>query len=255
MGVAVPEDNICDLAVNLALSSGFAVFPCRADKSPACPHGFKDASCDPAVIRALFQRYPGQLIGIATGTVSGIWVIDVDSARYESACDWFHDNHHRLLPTRVYRTRSGGLHLAFRNGGETGNSASRLAGGIDVRGNGGYVIAWFLHGCELLDPSPPAPWPRWVARRLAPPKPGHRIFKPPTDFPRALTGVVNRLASAVEGERNAILFWAACRFVEHGESRGNAESDLLPVCRALALPDWEARRTIASAFRYGRRHS
>jgi hypothetical protein len=52
-------------------------FPCRADKSPACPHGFRDASRDPAAILQLWHRFPGPLIGIATGAVSGVWVVDV----------------------------------------------------------------------------------------------------------------------------------------------------------------------------------
>ncbi len=56
-------------AINLA-SHGLAAFPCLLDKRPACPHGFKDARTDADVVRSLWQRYPGALVGLATGVTS-----------------------------------------------------------------------------------------------------------------------------------------------------------------------------------------
>ncbi len=63
----------------LALAGrGFAVFPCRPNKAPACPHGHLDATRDPAAVRDLWRRWPGDLIGSPTGTVNGFDVLDID---------------------------------------------------------------------------------------------------------------------------------------------------------------------------------
>jgi hypothetical protein len=60
---------------------------------------------------------------------------------------------------------------------------------------------------------------------------------------------VRRLAEAQEGERNAVLYWCACRLAERGMRHGEIEALLLPIARDIGLADFEARRTIASAMR------
>ena len=58
---------------------GTAVFPCHpATKRPLTAHGFQDANTDPVAIIAWWQRWPNAMIGMPTGAVSGIWVLDVD---------------------------------------------------------------------------------------------------------------------------------------------------------------------------------
>lgn len=48
---------------------GWAVFPVRRDKAPATPNGHKDATCDPAEIRALWRNKSPEGVGIATGAI------------------------------------------------------------------------------------------------------------------------------------------------------------------------------------------
>ena len=51
---------------------GFAVFPCASKgKTPLTGRGFKDATKDHEVIRALWSAHPGANVGIATGAISG----------------------------------------------------------------------------------------------------------------------------------------------------------------------------------------
>ena len=59
-------------ARNLARNLGYAVFPVRPDKRPACRHGFEDAVTDPVAIETLWQTSPKPLIDIATDTVSDV---------------------------------------------------------------------------------------------------------------------------------------------------------------------------------------
>jgi hypothetical protein len=240
-------DEGCRLAINLARCAGYAVFPCRNDKRPACPHGFKQAAHEPAAIAELWRRWPGPLIGIATGPQSGIVVLDCDR-KHAEAVIWWQRNHHRLLPTRVYQTRSGGLHLYFRDCAGVSNTQGKLCRGIDTRGEGGYVISWFAAGLECLDHTPPQPFPDWLFHALTyrPPAPlsAARSINPD----RAIDGVLRRLAEAQEGERNGMLFWAACRLTEHRIGRAETEALLLPIARGIGLTDHEARATIKSAM-------
>jgi hypothetical protein len=245
-------DDALTIGTNVAARYGWAVFPCRLDKRPACPHGFKDATRDPPEIEALWRRYPGPLVGIATGAVSGIWVLDVD-VKHQEAVDWWRRHDRLLLPTRAYRTRSGGVHCYYRDADGLPNSTRRPVLGIDVRGEGGYVVFWFAAGLECLDESPPAPWPAWLRRRVerpvAPPAAERGVWSGDPDA--GLRGLLDKVAGAAEGERNALLFWAACRLFGRGLKASEVEALLVPIAVSTGLADPEARRTIASAANRG----
>ncbi len=74
-------------------------------------------------------------VGLRTGAVSGIVVIDVDTAKGGDASGL------HLPRTVTVITGSGGLHLYFRHpGGIVGNSVGKLAPHVDVRGDGGQVV-------------------------------------------------------------------------------------------------------------------
>jgi hypothetical protein len=239
----------------LALAAmGYAVFPCRADKRPATPHGFKDAAGDPAAVRDLWFRYPGALIGIATGTVSDLAVLDIDAKH--GGADWWKAHKDRLPITRVIRTRSGGLHLWFRHGPGLRCSASAIAPGIDVRADGGYVIAWHTAGFPVLRDSPLAPWPEWLRPLQWKPIPrGTEPSRVPDD--RQITALVRFVAAAPEAQRNNRLFWAACRMAGMVASRllseSEAEAILVIAARQVGLPESEARRTAKSGLAAGGR--
>jgi len=128
------------LATALALASAYPCFFCAYEKAPTCPHGFKDASRDPAVLQVLWTNYPGPLVGVPTGAVSGIDVLDID-AEHAPAREWWAANRTRLPLTRAHRTRSGGLHLLFHHAGGVNCSVGRIVRGIDVLGVG-RIIVW-----------------------------------------------------------------------------------------------------------------
>jgi Bifunctional DNA primase/polymerase, N-terminal len=196
-------------ALSLA-SMGLPCFPCTLSKRPASPHGFHDAETDPIALRDLWRRFPGELIGVSTGEGSGIDVLDIDP-KHEQAFEWCKANHERLPQTRVHKTRSGGLHVLFRHAHGLRCSASRVARGVDVRANGGYIIWWPATGLRVLRAAPFADWPQWLLDDLMSslqPPPAPRIVVPDT---HALAKLVRLIANACEGERNALTFWAACR--------------------------------------------
>lgn len=238
----------CRLAQNLATRRGYAVFPVREDKTPRLKEWQKHACRDPAGIAQLWRQCPDPLVGIATGAASGVWVLDID-VKHQTAIDWWHLARTRLLPTLVYRTRSGGLHCYYRDGGEQRNNAGLLARGVDVRGNGGYVVSWFCAGYECLEHADTAPWPAWLAQLLARPVAAVAGRSRPvaTGGDGSLRGILDKLAGAQEGDRNGLLFWAACRLYEKGMKQAEVERLLLPVAIETGLADPEARRSILSA--------
>lgn len=149
------------------------VFPCEpAGKRPLTRNGHWDATTDPRVIERWWKRWPSANVGVPTGKKSGLVVLDVDLddggpeslARLERTGG-------RAPKTARARTGGGGIHVFFRHPTEVEirNSAGLLGSGLDVRGEGGYVVVppsrtegpygW-------IDRSPPAP-ATWLLARLA----------------------------------------------------------------------------------------
>jgi Bifunctional DNA primase/polymerase, N-terminal/Primase C terminal 1 (PriCT-1) len=133
--------NFLRAALKLA-DRGLHVFPCKPrDKRPATLHGVKDATIDPDVIERWWRQEPSFNIGVATGTTSGIMVIDVDNIDAEAELKKL-ETANGALPATVESITARGRHLYFRwPEGGVRNSAGKIAPGIDVRASGGYIVA------------------------------------------------------------------------------------------------------------------
>lgn len=124
---------------------GFSVFPCRPDKSPATPHGFKDATQKEETIREWWRKNPRAMIGVATGAASGGLVVvdlDIDEEKGKDGAavlrEW--EREHGAFPDTVQTlTPRGGVHLWFRGAGF--KSRADIHEGVDIRADGGYIIA------------------------------------------------------------------------------------------------------------------
>lgn len=117
---------------------GIPVFPCAADKSPLTKNGFYDAETDPQKIKALFEFYgdAAQMIGGKMG--DGLFAVDVDLYKGEAPKAWLKAkiDSGELPETRIHETKSGGLHFLYE--GEVNSCVP--AEGVEVKGNGGYII-------------------------------------------------------------------------------------------------------------------
>ncbi len=131
------------LAAALAYAArGWHVFPCvQGGKTPLTPHGFKDATTNPAIIRAWWDKTPQANVAISCGP-SNLIVIDLDVKNgvdgRESWKYFCEELRHPVPVTTSVRTPSGGEHLYF-----TGHAKSQVGfrPGIDIRGDGSYVLA------------------------------------------------------------------------------------------------------------------
>lgn len=173
---------------------GLRVFPCHSivqgscscgrslcrnpGKHPATPHGFKDATREPATITS--WSWAGRNVAIETGTASGIIVIDCDrkpgiDGRDELA--GLETKFGRLPHTREVQTGSGGRHLYFKCPSNASVPSRAEVGGIrglDVRGDGGYAIAPPSNHASgrpyIWDPDesvPIADAPSWLIRLIS----------------------------------------------------------------------------------------
>ena len=138
-----------------------------ASRSPA-PEAFKKATTDPIQIRAWWRK--GEyLIGLPMGFASGVCCIDVDTSEdhADGVAEWHKiAAQHEPIVTREHRSATGGPHLIFDFDWPIGCSSGKLPKGIEVKGQGGYIVvppsrrkgrAYTVH--HDIDP---APLPLWL---------------------------------------------------------------------------------------------
>lgn len=152
--IAPEEHKVNSLPARLVAlkfaAQGLEVFPAppgekKSHKSAANSGGAKwGKTTDPEDIRRDWEKWPTANIGIATGAASGFWVIDLD-VRSGGLEAWVElSSQHLPLPKTVkVLTPTGGEHYwwLWPADTEVRNSAGAVGSGIDVRGEGGMVIA------------------------------------------------------------------------------------------------------------------
>jgi hypothetical protein len=268
--VAEREPFLLRCALRIA-ADGMPVFPLRPHtKVPAIERWPQHASTDPVTIRTWWTR-SAYNIGIATGSPTGIVVIDLDAAKTrggphgrQSLAALARDRGETIpRNTRTVVTPSGGQHLYFHLPPKTDlrNTAGHLGRHIDTRASGGYVVGpgSVVDGrrYRLTVDAPPLPIPGWLLRELLPTP----LASSPMVLPHSsayvnavLRGEAERVEHAALGTRNHTLFRAAARlgsFVAQGLVAEDVVIRLLEhACRHQ--PDFgrrEVARTIASGLR------
>jgi hypothetical protein len=123
---------------------GRAVFPLIAyRKEPATRRGFHDATTNPATIRRWWTARADYNIGIRTGAASGIWIfdIDIDDDKDGEASLRDLEVEHGKLPATMQSITAHGRHAWFAYTCPIPSTCSRIGPGLDVRGDGGYIVA------------------------------------------------------------------------------------------------------------------
>jgi hypothetical protein len=256
-------------------AAGWSVFPLeKGGKRPATRHWRDDATTDLQRIERWWTTSPDANIAVVTGK---LLVVDVDcKGDVDGWEQWFTlvDEHAETYPdTWEVHTPSGGGHFYFTTNIELGNSVSKLAPAIDIRGLGGYVAAppsrTDVGAYTLERRLPVAPLPRWLLELLNPPvsRPGTRldsslratqrpVFGRSTGYgARALAEEIAKVRSAVETTRNQTLnesAFALGQLVASGDLEASqVVGELLTAALAAGLSESEASATIRSGVRGG----
>lgn len=112
-----------------------------ATKTPLTSNGFRGATLSERIVRELWRRNPSAMVGVPTGASIGCWVLDIDPKHGGPDTLAALEAIHGDLPTTLTaETTSGGRHYFFKHQAGVRNRGA-LGAGIDVRGDGGYVIA------------------------------------------------------------------------------------------------------------------
>ena len=242
--------TLLDVALRYA-ELGYLVFPCKPkQKTPLTPHGFRDATRDEAQIRTWWTRWPDANIAIVT---QEILVIDIDP----QGRSWPNDPERAATLTTagaISITPRGGRHYLFAKplGVTWRCSAGKLAPGVDVRTDGGYI---------LVPPSTTVDGQyRWV--------PGHELEYPPNQLPNPPDWLAAELARVnghsvvnitsdgqeiLAGQRNTAL----TRLAGLMRRGGMMQTEILAALREVntnrcrpPLDEEEVRRIASSVARY-----
>jgi hypothetical protein len=236
-----------DAALKL-LDAGMSIIPVQG-KRPLIPwQEYQQRRATPEEVQEWFDATPDAGIGVVTGAISKLVVLDIDG-QVDNPYDWVEA--HGLTPTVAVKTPRGGLHLYYEHTGTAVANAVKFTTigdlPVDIRGDGGFVVA---------PPSPGYTRLRYW-RHMAP------WTSPTAAHSRQLSSITNTLADldlstaddlfapAPEGGRNH----AAARLAGY----------LLKTCRdpeaayvqlrqwngrnPAPLPDYELRRTFDSIAR------
>jgi putative DNA primase/helicase len=204
-----------------------------------------------AEIHAYWQKYPWANLGIATGKASGLFVVEADSKEGHNvdgiaALAALEAAHGALPDTLMAESPTGSRHYYFNNppGLSIHNSASIIALGVDVRGEGGMVIAPpsvrpGVGRYRWLNANPIVDAPDWLLKRINKLAIADRLPASTSTFSfhgdAWLRGLIRTVATAGEGQRNCVLYWAACRGGEAVRAGKASEDFVIAVLLEAAL--------------------
>ena len=224
-------------------------------KHPRTLRGVKDATTEIAIIRDWWYEWPNANVGIATGATSGFFVLDVDGEEGEKSLRELEKQHGALPETVESITGGGGRHLFFRWPGRAIKNKVALAPGLDIRADGGYIVAppsnhtsGRRYEWKYLDEMPLAEAPMWLIDMLSD-NTAYGITAKPKATDMVLEGVP-------KGARDTTLFRYACRLRAQGLKREEAEILVLEAAAKCKppFPENEALAKVDSAWKYAESH-
>ncbi|CAN7344762.1 VapE family protein [Bradyrhizobium sp. LjRoot220] len=161
VSTVAPGANLLLDAALMYASHGIPVFPCLPHKKiPRTTNGFRDASKNETTIRNWWHQWPDANVAVPTGSTSGFIAVDPDAPKHnkdgvltrDGRVTWAALVAERgwVIETQMSHTPRGGQHLLFKvpKDHPVRNSAGTLTdganeakdSGIDIRGDGGYIV-------------------------------------------------------------------------------------------------------------------
>ncbi len=227
---------------------------CRTPrKHPRFRNWQERATCDSDTIEEFWWNHKGSNVGVATGAVSGVFVLDVDPKNGgQESLDALVMKHGRIETLQAL-TGSRGKHFYFEHPGKPVKNGVALLPGLDIRGDGGLVVAppsihvsgqrYEWDGLDEFADTPVLPSPSWLLELIYGKRPDGD--KPRFELPAEIS----------EGERNETLHRYACSL--RGSGGGLEFAEILDAVVAVnrsrckpPLDDAEVKTLVESACRH-----
>jgi hypothetical protein len=217
-------------------SLGWRVFPVvHGAKRPLFKGWQPGATSDPKLIRQYWRTDAAPNVGI---TGEAFVAFDIEAAHFPVLGAWMRDRELRMPVTPIARSGRGGIHVFVRTATSMAGRTLRLDGIHigELKTGRGFIVAcpsrtvgqytWLRSPLDtaLVDPSD------WLLELVSEPAPRVTSSSSALSPSRAVAvaaGLHRVVAEARPGQRNAILFWAACRAAEHGLEPAAAAEILL----------------------------
>jgi hypothetical protein len=233
-----------------------------ADKRPRVRwQEYQYRPANETTLKDWFQRWPDANVAVVTGLVSGVIVLDIDVAHGGDSSLAELERRHGTLPASIEAiTGGGGRHVYFAHPGGVVHNRVALAPGVDLRGDGGYVVAppslhasgrrYAWRAGHEPDRSTLATMPTWLLQMTT--AEGTHTGHPLAYWRRLVREGVPA------GERNNRIASLAGHLLWHGVDP-DVTLELLMCWNALRcrppLPEEEVVRTVESITRLHRRQS
>jgi hypothetical protein len=248
------EPTARDLALRYA-ERGWRVYPVAPGRKKALFTGWqRSATIDPDLIARQWRRDPYPGVGLICGETFAVF--DIEAAHLRAFFDYLDRGAHAVPETAVCLSGRGGLHLYVAPIPNVITTRQLRLDGVHIgefKTTGGvlappsvtvgpYRWLWWPE-----DPEPPEA-PIWLSTLIS----GHleganRGSRRWVDPAAALDALACAVRDEPEGNRNSILYWAACRAREEGIRDDISAAVLRRVALASGLEPAEVAATIASA--------
>jgi Bifunctional DNA primase/polymerase, N-terminal/AAA domain/Primase C terminal 1 (PriCT-1) len=216
---------------------GLSVIPIKSkDKKPLIAwEPYQKEPASEGTIKDWFESWPNANVGIVTGAVSDVVVIDLDSAEAKEKIKTLVPNYDLSAVPRV-RTGRGGYHLFFKHPGVSVQTRVGVLPKTDVRADGGYVVA----APSIHENGKLYTWEVSVSGEL--PKLPLELFKlisspsGNSNGYRERFNTASALAGVSEGQRDQTLFKLACKLRSADVPQDMAETLLSEAARNCKPP-------------------
>jgi hypothetical protein len=241
-------------------AAGWRVYPIESGTKRACFTGWQtSATTDPDLIARQWRREPYPNIGVLCGEACAVF--DIEAPHLPAFFEYLDGGGHVLPEMPVCATGRGGLHLYVQPFAGVATTRKLRLAGVHIgeyKTTGGVVAPpsttvgryhWLWWPDEPLLTAAPA----WLTSLVAEPVLAASSVQSGRDLPADPAAALDALACAVrderEGNRNALLYWAACRAIEEGIRADIAAEVLNRAALAAGLPRAETDATLRSALR------
>jgi putative DNA primase/helicase len=258
-------------SIKAMMKQGFAVFPVvERSQKPAITEWQTRATTNLKMVLKYFEKHPKQNYGVLLG--GEFFVLDVDGPEGEESLKRIEEADGPWPVTFTVETKRG-RHLYYRAppGFRVRNFVSRIAKGIDIRGEGGFVVgAGSTHPsghiykvlCQVEIAKSPVRLLKRIRKITPSYQPGGTVNLPPVNRERAETYAraahvreLERLRRAPNGQRNNTLNLCAFKLGQlaaHGLLALEAiKADLVKVAHEIGLKPDEIPATVQSGLRAG----